>query len=67
MGGNRIPWDAVKEYGVSQDKMGRIPVAVFVIRDDRTILRTRFGLLSNAHILLTLCAEMTGLQPIGGW
>ncbi len=62
-GGNRIAWKDVKEYGISQEKMGRMPVDVFVIRDDKVSFRTRYGLLSNGHILLALCAEMTSLDP----
>lgn len=62
-GGNRIAWVDVKNYGISQEKMGRMLVDVFVIQDNKTRFRTRFGLLSNAHILLALCAEMTGLNP----
>ena len=65
-GGNRIAWSDVKEYGVSSEKMGRVPVDVFFLEDNQTRFRTRFGLLSNAHILLALCAEMTGLNPQDG-
>jgi hypothetical protein len=62
-GGNRIAWKDVKEYGISQEKMGRLPVDVLIIKDDKASFRTRFGLLSNGHILLALCAEMTGFAP----
>jgi hypothetical protein len=65
-GGNRIAWNDVKEYGVSQEKMGRFLVDVFVIKDRKASFRTRFGLLSNVQILLTLCGEMTGLHQRDG-
>lgn len=65
-GGNRMAWKDVRAYGVSQEKMGRIPVDVFVIQDGKARFRTRFGLLSNAHILLVLCGEMTGLHQKDG-
>lgn len=65
-GGNHIAWKDVKDYGITQEKMGRWPVDVFFIRDDKIRFRTRLGALSNAHILLALCAEMTGLNQKDG-
>jgi hypothetical protein len=62
-GGQRIAWADVTDYGIRQEKMGRVMVDVFFIQDAATILLTRLALLSNAHILLALCAEMTGLDP----
>jgi hypothetical protein len=57
-----IAWKDVTEYGITQDKMGRIPVDVFFVQAGNTGLRTRLGLLSNAHVLLALCDEMTNLK-----
>jgi hypothetical protein len=42
-----------------------VTVDVFFITDDRIRFRTRPGLLSNAHVLLALCGEMTGLDKHG--
>jgi hypothetical protein len=64
--GVRIAWQDVKAFGTSQESMGRMPVEVFFIADNSTRLQTRLGLLSNAPVLLTLCTEMTGLQPQNG-
>ncbi len=61
--GARVAWGDVADYGVAQEKTGRLPVDVFYIRDTQTQLRTRLGLLANAHVLLALCAEMTGREP----
>ena len=63
-GKNRIAWKDVKSYGIRQEKMGRMPVDVFVIQAEKDCFQTRSGLLSNAHVLLVLCAEMTGLDPM---
>jgi hypothetical protein len=60
--GNFIAWLDVKDYGITQEKMGKYPVDVFFILDDKYRFRTRLGLLSNAHVLLVLCGEMTGLD-----
>ncbi len=57
--GNHIAWKNVKDYGIGQEKMGRMTVDAFFIQDDKARFRTRLGLLSNAHILLALCAQMT--------
>jgi hypothetical protein len=59
-GGKRIAWKDVTDYGIAQEKMGRMPVDVFYIKDENTRFRTRYSLLANAHILLALCDEMTG-------
>jgi Family of unknown function (DUF6585) len=59
--GNFIAWNDVKDYGIDQEKMGKAFVDVFYILDDKYRFHTRLGLLSNAHILLALCGEMTGL------
>jgi Family of unknown function (DUF6585) len=61
-GGNFIAWRDVKDYGITQEKMGKYAVDVFFIMDDRIRFHTRLGLLSNAHVLLALCGEMTGLD-----
>ena len=58
--GKRIAWKDVTDYGIAQEKMGRLPVDVFFIKDANTCFRTRYGLLANAHVLLALCDEMTG-------
>ena len=63
--GARIAWNAVKGYGIRTQSMGRVPVDVFFIEDGQTRFQTRLGLLSNAHLLLALCAELTGFEPEG--
>ncbi len=57
-GGKRIAWGDVTDYGIRQEKMGRVPVDVFFIRSEKEQLRARLGLLSNAHVLLALCEEL---------
>jgi hypothetical protein len=65
-GGNRIAWKDVKDYGVSQEAMSRLPVDVFYITDGDTRLSTRLGLLNNAPILLKLCHDLTGFHQKDG-
>jgi hypothetical protein len=62
--GKRIAWVEVRKFGIEQVRMGRFPVDVFTIRSDQAGFQTRLGLLSNAHVLLALCAELTGLNPV---
>jgi hypothetical protein len=66
-GGNRIAWKDVTDFGIAEEviargRMGKHTVNVFFIQDGRTGLRTRFGLLENAHVLLALCGEMVSLK-----
>jgi hypothetical protein len=39
--------------------IGRTPIDLFYIADANQSFRTRLGLLSNAHVLLALCNEMS--------
>jgi hypothetical protein len=59
-GGEHIPWKDITDYGIVGEQMGKILVDVFFVQSANASFRTRLGLLSNAHILLALCAEMTG-------
>jgi hypothetical protein len=60
----RIPWGDVREFGIVPARMGRITVDVFVIRGSKAAFQTRLGLLTNAHVLLSLLMDMTGLEPL---
>jgi formylglycine-generating enzyme required for sulfatase activity len=65
--GNRIAWKDVTDFGIAEEiiargRMGKHTVNVFFIQDGRTGLRTRLGLLENAHVLLALCGEMVTLK-----
>ena len=62
--GKRIAWPEVQAFGVGQERMGRASVDVFRVEGSHDRFRTRLGLLSNAHVLLALCAGLTGLQPM---
>ncbi len=62
--GKCIAWPEVQAFGVSQERMGRTSVDVFVVEGSHDRFRTRLGLLSNAHVLLALCADLTGLKPM---
>ncbi len=62
--GNCIAWPEVQAFGVSQERMGRTSVDVVLVEGSHDRFRTRLGLLSNAHVLLALCADLTGLQPM---
>lgn len=66
-GGNRIAWKDVTEFGVAEERIGtqnraRNKIDVIFIQDGNTVLRTRLGLLENAHILLAICDEMVSLN-----
>jgi formylglycine-generating enzyme required for sulfatase activity len=64
-GGERIAWKDATDFGIAEEvvasgRMGKHAVNVFFIRDANRGLRTRLGLLENAHVLLALCSEMAG-------
>jgi len=66
-GGNRIAWKDVTGFGIAEEviargRMGKHTVNVFFMQDGNIGLRTRFGLLENAHVLLALCGEMVSLK-----
>ncbi len=65
-GENRIAWKDVTDFGIGKETLGtgprRTPVDVFYVADKNQSVRTRLGLLANAHLLLALCAEMTNLE-----
>jgi len=66
-GGNRIAWKDVTEFGVGEEQIGtqnraRNKIDVLFIQDGKTTIRTRLGLLENAHILLAICDEMVSLK-----
>jgi hypothetical protein len=60
--GQAIPWENITDFGVTRQNMGRLPVEVLYIQSATARLLSRYGLLQNAHVLLALCAEMTGLN-----
>jgi hypothetical protein len=64
--GERMAWADVQAFGVAEESMGRATVEVFMITGSHARFQTRLGLLSNAHVLLALCAEFTGLEAIEG-
>jgi hypothetical protein len=66
-GGNRVAWKDVTGFGVAEEvvargKASKHTVRVFFIQDGNVGLRTRLGLLENAHVLLALCGEMVTLK-----
>lgn len=66
-GGNRVAWKDATGFGVAEEVMARSrarkhTVSVFFIQDCNVGLRTRLGLLENAHVLLALCGEMVTLK-----
>lgn len=66
-GGNRVAWKDATGFGVAEEvmargKAGKHTVNVFFIQDGNVGLRTRLGLLENAHVLLALCGEMVTLK-----
>ena len=58
--GRRILWSGVTGFAVTDETMGRaqLPVRVFRIADQGQTFETRADLLSNAHALLALCADL---------
>jgi hypothetical protein len=65
-GGSRILWRDITDFGISEETRGpriQIPISLLYISDPLQSFRTRYGLLSNAHVLLALCAAMT--SPAG--
>jgi hypothetical protein len=64
--GKRIAWQDVTDFGIGSEQMGRIFVDVFFVQFPDTRIRTRSGLLENAHILQALCAEMVQKNQIEG-
>src|SRR5260370_651730 len=68
-GGNHIAWKDVTDFGIAEEviargRMGKHTVNVFFIQDGNIGLRTRLGLLENAHVLLALCGEMVSLKNV---
>jgi hypothetical protein len=66
--GNRILWKDLTDFGVTEETRGpriKIPVRLLHLADANQSFRTRYGLLSNAHVLLALCAEMANLNQAG--
>ena len=66
-GGQRIEWSAVTDSGRRTEQMGsaaraRNMIDIFFVQDANITLRTRYGLLENAHVLVALCAEMANLS-----
>lgn len=60
-GGKHICWKDVTNFGVGEETLGlrtKLPIRVLYIADANQCFRTRYGLLSNAHVLLALCDEM---------
>ena len=62
-GGDRIAWKNVTEFGVTEEQIGtrnraNNRIDLFFIQDGNKTLRTRLGLLENAHVLLAICDEM---------
>ena len=59
--GRRILWSAVTRYEIANESLGtaQLPIRVFRITDLTQTFATRADLLSNAHVLLMLCAEFT--------
>jgi hypothetical protein len=64
-GGSKIAWGAVTDYGLGQAAMGRLEVDVFFVTDGQARYQTRYELLHNAHVLMAICDELTGLDPQG--
>ncbi|HEY5375856.1 MAG TPA: DUF6585 family protein [Polyangiaceae bacterium] len=59
--GRRILWSAVTSYEVAEETVGsaQTPIRVFRISDQTQTFATRADLLSNAHVLLALCEDLT--------
>ena len=60
-GGRQILWRDLKDFGMTVEARGpriKIPICVLHMADQNQSFRTRYGLLSNAHVLLALCAQM---------
>jgi hypothetical protein len=66
--GRRILWSAVTGYEVAEETLGtsQMPIRVFRITDLTQTFATRADLLSNAHVLLALCQELTTPNATGG-
>jgi hypothetical protein len=61
--GNRILWREIIDFGISEETRGpriKLPISMLYITGANQTFRTRYGLLGNAHVLLALCAVMTG-------
>jgi hypothetical protein len=61
--GNRILWREIIDFGISEETRGpriKLPISVLYLTGANQTFRTRYGLLGNAHVLLALCAVMTG-------
>ncbi len=66
-GGNHIAWKEATDFGIAEEviargRAGKHTVNVFFLQDSNIGLRTRYGLLENAHVLLALCGEMVSLK-----
>jgi hypothetical protein len=66
--GRRILWSAVTDYGVVEQTLGtaQLPISMFRIADVTQTFTTRADLLSNAHVLVALCAELAPLNAQRG-
>lgn len=65
--GDPIAWENVTEFGVAEEQIGtrnraHNRIDVFFIQDGNNTLRTRLGLLENAHVLMAICDEMVGAK-----
>src|SRR5260370_22183041 len=68
-GGNHIAWKDVTDFGIGEEviargMMGKHTVNMFFIQDGNIGLRTRLGLLENAHVLVAICGEMVSLKSV---
>jgi Family of unknown function (DUF6585) len=65
--GDRIAWKDVTRYGIAEEEVGSgrglRRLEVFLVQSRDKSLSARLGLLSNAHVLLALCSELTGRAP----
>ncbi len=62
-GGERIVWQDVTEFGVTEGQIGssnraHSKIDLFFIQDQNKSFETRLGLLENAHVLLAICDEL---------
>jgi hypothetical protein len=65
--GRRLLWTHVTGFAVTDETMGarvQLPVRVFRIADPTQTFETRADLLSNAHVLLALCADLANRREL---
>lgn len=68
--GDRIAWKDVTQFGIVEEQVGTQNrfynrINVFFIEDGNKSFRTRLGLLENAHVLMTICEEMSPKHQSG--